>query len=449
MRRSIDNMGQWRGEATQLRKDGQRKPVEVASIVLRHPDGQIRGYVSVNRDITERKRSEAEIRSLAKFPGENPNPVLRVAIDGRLQYANPASEELLRCWNCADGEMLPGSWPQIVAETLATGTLKEEELLCGGRDFSMVIAPIQGGGYANIYGRDITARKRTEEALRESEERLRLAYEAADLGVWQHDILTGQIFPDQRAKVHSGFEADEVMLADLFERVYPDDLARLEQEIVASLNPAGSGRYHTEYRIIQPNGEIHWLALQAQVHFEGDGETRRPVQIIGTSQDITERKLVEQAILLSKQEWERTFDEVPDLIAILDDQFNIMRLNRPMAERIGRTPQECVGLKCYDVVHGLTYAPEYCPHLLTCQDGLTHAADIHEPHLGGDFLESTTPLFDPEGKMVASVHVARDITVQNGLSKPLRERDELDQRVNFITQELARQMKGSRAPMQS
>jgi PAS domain S-box-containing protein len=147
---------------------------------------------------------------------------------------------------------------------------------------------------------------------------------------------------------------------------------------------------------------------------------------------------MERAILLAKQEWERTFDAVPDLVAILDNEHKIMRLNRPMAERLGRSPQECIGLKCYDVVHGLTCAPENCPHSLTCQDGQTHAADIHEPHLGGDFLVSTTPLFNPDGSLAASVHVARDITEQKRAERALREaRDELELRVQQRTEELA------------
>jgi len=62
MRRKIDKTGSWRGEATQLRKDGARIPVEVASIVLRDTGGQVSGYLSVNRDITERKRAEAALR---------------------------------------------------------------------------------------------------------------------------------------------------------------------------------------------------------------------------------------------------------------------------------------------------------------------------------------------------------------------------------------------------
>ena len=285
---------------------------------------------------------------------------------------------------------------------------------------------------------EINERKQAEAALRESEERLRLAYEAADLGVWRHDFTSGLILPDDRTRENYGFDRKQGTLADVFKRVHPEDADRLKEAYTNALDPAGSGRHNLEYRIIHPNGDVRWLSVYTLVYFDGEGEARRPVQAIGTSQDITERKRVEQAILLAKREWERTFDAVPDLVAILDNEHNILRLNRPMAERLGRTPQECIGLKCYETVHGLTCAPEYCPHLLTCQDGQMHSADIYEPGLGGDYLVSTTPLFDPDGKLVASVHVARDITQQKQAEQALRQaHDELEARVQQRTGELA------------
>ncbi len=180
-------------------------------------------------------------------------------------------------------------------------------------------------------------------------------------------------------------------------------------------------------------GETINVLLSTEI-IELDGQAH----ILAILYDITERKRLEQAILLAKQEWERTFDAVPDLIAIINDQNNIMRLNRSMAERLGRKPQECIGLRCYETIHSETCAPGICPHFLTSQDGQTHSADIHEPHLGGDFLVSTTPLFGPEGKLIASVYVARDITVQKRAEQALREaRDELELRVQHRTQELA------------
>lgn len=129
-----------------------------------------------------------------------------------------------------------------------------------------------------------------------------------------------------------------------------------------------------------------------------------------TFTDMTDRKKFEEELLKAKMEWERTFDSVPDLVAILDDQHKIVRANKAMAERLGTTPEKCAGLFCYQVVHGLPHPPEFCPHSLTCQDFQGHVAEVYEPRLNGSFLISTTPVFDEAGKLLGSTHVARDIT---------------------------------------
>ncbi len=137
-------------------------------------------------------------------------------------------------------------------------------------------------------------------------------------------------------------------------------------------------------------------------------------------EDITERKHAEQELWQAKNDWERTFDAVPDLIAVLDNKHRIVRANRAMAEQLGVTPQQAIGLSCYKCVHGSSLPPEFCPHVKTLQDGKEHIAEVHEPRLGGDFLVSTTPLRDEQGRMIGSVHVARNITERKQNEEKLR-----------------------------
>ena len=114
----------------------------------------------------------------------------------------------------------------------------------------------------------------------------------------------------------------------------------------------------------------------------------------------------------AEDQWEETFNNVPDSVAILDDQHRIVRANRAMAQRLGVTPEQCVGLHCYETVHGATEPPPFCPHMQTCRDGREHATELCEPRLGGHFLVSTTPRFDVHGRLIGAVHVARDITAR-------------------------------------
>lgn len=142
--------------------------------------------------------------------------------------------------------------------------------------------------------------------------------------------------------------------------------------------------------------------------------------IVVTFVDITERKLSEEALRRAKDEWELTFNSVPDLITILDDRHRVLRVNRAMAKRLGRQPGECIGLPCYTAVHGTNAPPAFCPHTMTLEDGWEHEAEVHENRLGGDFFVTTTPLMNPDGRMVGTVHVARDITERKRNEADLR-----------------------------
>ncbi len=117
--------------------------------------------------------------------------------------------------------------------------------------------------------------------------------------------------------------------------------------------------------------------------------------------------------------WQRTFDALPDLIAIMDREHRIVRINRAMAERLRLSPGEAVGVHCYGVVHGTDGPPGFCPHSEMLEDGREHVAEIEELRLGGDFIVSVTPLHDEAGSLVGSVHVARDITERRRMEREL------------------------------
>jgi PAS domain S-box-containing protein len=139
-----------------------------------------------------------------------------------------------------------------------------------------------------------------------------------------------------------------------------------------------------------------------------------------TAHDITEKKQMQDEILRAKNEWERTFDAVPDLIAILDREQRIVRVNKAMADRLGIQPQDAIGQHCYEVVHHLGMPPRSCPHQLLLNDGREHSSEIHEDTLHGDFLVTASPLTDVSGALSGSVHVLHDISEPKRAEKALQ-----------------------------
>jgi PAS domain S-box-containing protein len=121
-------------------------------------------------DITERKRAEAQVEGLARFPQENRSPVLRLELDGTLLYANASAYPVLQHWGIEPGQRVPVEWVELVTDAMATDERREVELECGDRSYTLDICPVKTAGYANVYGHDITERKQAETALRESKQ---------------------------------------------------------------------------------------------------------------------------------------------------------------------------------------------------------------------------------------------------------------------------------------
>ncbi|MEW5803338.1 MAG: PAS domain S-box protein [bacterium] len=170
-------------------------------------------------DISERKQAEDKINFLAKLPAENPNPIMRVARDGKILYANSASLPLLTEWSRAIGEYLPDKYYQLIRESFDSRQNREMELSCNNHVFSFFIAPIADADYANLYGRDITGYKRAEEENAKIQVQLLQSQKMEAIG-----ILAGGIAHDFNNLLTTiqGYTSMAMMKVDQADRLFRD-----------------------------------------------------------------------------------------------------------------------------------------------------------------------------------------------------------------------------------
>jgi PAS domain S-box-containing protein len=318
--RELRESGEFSAEITQLRKDGSRIHVETRTVSLRDDSGRTIGHVSVNRDISERKRSEAALKASQEqlLLLIKQAPISIAMFDREMRYIVNSQRwvtEYGRGYRDLTGRShyeihpdLPEQWKEMHRRGLAGETLGNDNdiwIQADGTKYWLRWAIVpwhddQGeiGGII-ISAEDITGGKRAEESLRLKDDLLRLTSEMAKVGGWEFDPETGKgTWTDEVARIHGLDPARETNVEIGLGFYVGDSRERVERAVQEAIHFARP--YDLELQMVTAEGNHKWVRTMALPILQ-DGNV---VKVQGIFQDITERKQTEKALQAAHDELE-------------------------------------------------------------------------------------------------------------------------------------------------
>jgi diguanylate cyclase (GGDEF)-like protein/PAS domain S-box-containing protein len=342
-------------------KDGRTLWIESTLSFIRDDNRKPLSILGEGRDITERKHMEEKLRfeerRFRAFVEHSPDMIVIVNLEGRIAYVNPAIENVLgykpeeRIGAYGFEIVHPDDMKALadVFNTLSTETnpsVIHGELRLRHKNGSW--RTLEAVGSNQVYNnaveglivnyRDITERKKAEEALRESEARFREVLENSVDVSYKRNLKTDSY--DYLSPVFTknyGYTKDEMMnmpLEALMNIVHPDDLAEAKRVIAESISGAVGMAYQIKYRIRRKDGPYRWCLDQFTIMWDADGI---PSAVIGSVKDITEQKQVEEALRESEHRYQE-LSTIDDLTQLYNSRHFYGQIEREM-ERSNRYGQ--------------------------------------------------------------------------------------------------------------
>jgi len=382
------------------------------------------------------RKSEEKYRTVVEVSPDG----IAIASQGRHIFVN---QSLAKMFGVADPEELIGrpimdyihpDYRKIVRERIeqqikrgGAAPLIEEKMLCADGtviDTEVAAAPLEYQGEQAVLAliRDITDRKRMEEALRDSEERFRTIFDGAPDAIFLADPETGEIIGANPAASQLLRRPREAIIGLHHSQLHPPQLQDHEKKnfIKYVQHVRTTKQTHPiESAVIRSDeGTVPVEILAQMIHLQG-----RPV-FLGTFRDITDRRKIEEALLKSEERYRSVVDNIDLGINLVDSDHNIIMVNATMGERFNKPVSEIIGKKCFREFEKRSAVCHHCPGVQTMATG--RAAEVETEGVRDDGSRfqvrlQTFPVISQDLGATAFIEIAEDITERKRMEEALRE----------------------------
>jgi PAS domain S-box-containing protein len=426
-------------------KDGSWRWIEtVATNQLENP--RLRAVVANFRDVTDRRRIEEALREREEHfrlivESATDFAIFTLTLDGRIVSWNSGAERTL---GYSEEEIL-GKHVSIIftPEDIAGGRVAFEmrgalyqghenddrwHVRKGGVRFwaNGIMMPLRDDagvvkGYLKIL-RDRTEQKLARDALKLSEDRFRIALDAARLGLWHCELPQRTLVWDDQCKKHFGLPADaQVTLDTFYELVHPEDRERTCEAVERTI--AEHTPFDYEYRVVAPDGRVRWIQAIGRGFHDDSGQ---PCRFDGVTIDVTDRKEAEEALRESEKRFRSMADTAPVLIWMANTDGDPSYFNAPWLELTGRPMEQELGDGWAEGVHPEDRAR--CLSTYRAAFAARRAYDIeyrlrrHDGEYRWIFVKAG-PLFTPGGEFTGFIGSGIDITDRKRAEQALKDAD--------------------------
>lgn len=434
------------------RADGSRRNIRSQSRLIYDETGMPAGVVDILLDITSQKATENDTGRLAAIVQSSEDAIISKTLDGTITSWNSAAERL---FGYSPEEMIGApimklipedrldEEPEIIrqlkqgkrVEHFETQRKKKDGTLV---DISLTISPIKDKkgviiGASKI-ARDITSQKILNNAVRENEERLRLAIQSTQLGTWEYYPLEGELIWSDQCRNIFGVPADAKVNYNLFlNYVFLDDQGIVNAAIQKAMDTAGDGKYEIQFRITRHDDkQVRWIKTYGKVYFDDQNRAKR---FIGTVLDITSEKEEERELRDIVELFQTMADNVPAMIWMSgSDKFNDY-FNKAWLDFTGKTREEESNEGWLKQVH-----PQDVQKCIdTYQAALKHRKGFYLEyrllHRDGKYRwisDNCVPRTDPHGKFAGFISACIDIDDQKRFREKIQDNELLFKTISNV-----------------